>query len=123
MHAGETVDLNLYNDDNETHEILVTTNASADPQRANTSTEHALHTPTPLPPGNSISAYEITIPREADALYAWCRMDDHEAEGERLVISLARPHAEPDDRLGPTLGVLGLVAALLLALEVARRRP
>lgn len=124
LHAGETVDLNLYNDDHdEVHEILVTTNASADHEGRNTSPEHALNTPVAMPPNSSVSAYELQIPSDAEALYAWCSVDDHEAEGEHLVVPLAPPHAETDDVIAPASATLGVLLALVVAAGWLRWRP
>lgn len=122
LHAGETVDVNVYNDDDETHEILVTTETQADPARANTSEASSLVTGSPLSSNASASLESLTIPPEAGALYVWCGIDDHEAEGERLVVDVEPAHAEADGRLVPGLTLGGAGLAVLAALGWNRRR-
>lgn len=121
LHAGETVGLHFYNDDDEVHEIFVTTNASADPERSNTSTEDALARAGPVTSNRSASGGEFTIPEDAEALYLWCWIDEHEAEGEVLRVPLQPAHEDGDE----TEAIPASGPALLLALGVGlalRRR-
>lgn len=122
LHAGETVELFFYNDDDEVHEIFVTTEDEADPDRSNTSTEDAIAHAGPRTANRSASGGEFTVPEDAEALYVWCWLDDHEAEGERIVLQVDPPHAEdPDGAPGPGAVAVG-VELLLAALWGARRR-
>lgn len=120
LHAGETVDVNAYNDDDRRHRLHVAVNGSLDPGRANTSPEQALVSTRTLEPGGSQALGELAIPADAEALYVWCSVDDHEAEGEGLLVPVASPHASGARDEAPGLGP-GL-AALALALAAGRRR-
>jgi hypothetical protein len=120
LHAGEAVDLNAYNDDQVTHELHVAPNTSADPGRAATEPERAIASTGPIEPNGSRAVPDVAIPPEAEALYVWCSVDDHEARGERLVVPLADPHA--DDGNDASLGLAPPTAALAMAAAVVAWR-
>lgn len=115
LHAGERISFYAYNDDNEqTHSLHVTTNASADPARENTSTERALASSGLIPPASSADAGELVIPGDAQALFIWCSLEGHEAEGEHMVLPLQAPHEqEQESELGVPSAALWIVASLL----------
>jgi hypothetical protein len=117
LHAGETVDVNVYNDDGEPHEIHVTTLDRADPDRNATPPEASLIASGELEPSASRALGELAIPAEADALYAWCAREGHEAAGEHRVVDLESPHADEPNRDTPAPGPV-TVLAVLIALAV-----
>lgn len=120
LHAGETVDVNAYNDDDRRHRLHVAVEGSLPSDRANTSPERALVSTRTLEPGGSQAVGELAIPADAEALYVWCSIDDHQAEGEGLLVAVDSPHASEGRDEVPGLGP-GL-AALALALAAGRRR-
>lgn len=122
LHAGETVDVNAYNDDEQRHRLHVADNASLDPTRANTSTEHALVSSEPIEPGGSQALGELTIPDGAEALYVWCSVDDHEAAGEHLLVPVEPSHDGEETDAVPGFGPSVAALAAILALAVGRRR-
>ncbi|PSG98303.1 hypothetical protein BRD56_00720 [Thermoplasmatales archaeon SW_10_69_26] len=120
LHAGERVDVNVYNDDRRDHRIHITTGSRADPANG-TPTEAALVASQRLPANASQAVGELAIPARADELYAWCSLADHEAAGEHLTVPLAAPHDEdPAPTAAPSTGAAVLALAAIAGL--LRRR-
>lgn len=120
LHAGETVDVNVYNDASEEHRLHVTRLAHADTESRSTPVDEALVSSHRLSANASEAAGELAIPAGAEALYAWCSIDDHEDRGEHHVIELELPH-EPDDAPVPAAALSALLMAAAAALGLGRR--
>lgn len=129
LHAGESLHLYAYNDDDQTHELHVTTASRQDTQSEGTSTEQALVSTGTIAPNTSVDAGEFTIPADAESLYVWCSRDGHEAAGEHLTLALEPPHDafeedEGRDRDIPGASPLAPAGVLLFVGLVHRgRRP
>lgn len=122
LHAGDEADLYVWNDDHEEHRVLVTTNASADPSRQDTPAEVAIADSGPVPANGSRDAGQLTIPRDAEALYVWCETGDHEAQGAWFTIPV-EPAPEADEQAAETSGPgPWLVLSAALAVTVGRLR-
>lgn len=107
------MDVNVYNDDEREHRLHVAVNASVD-EGANTSTDAALVSSERIEPGGSRALGDLAIPADAEALYVWCSIGDHEAAGESLVVLVEPAYDEEQDEApGPGGGLL------LLAVGVA----
>lgn len=112
LHAGDTADVNVYNDDTDEHRIRVAVEGGTD--------DGTVLADSGLLDANSSRALgDVEIPPDAQGLSAWCAVDDHEGQGEHLRIELAAPHEVEDSTPGPGTGVA--LAGLLLALAMARR--
>lgn len=120
LHHGDEVDLYVWNDANESHRVLVTTNASADPSHADTPASAAL-AEAEVPPNGSRDAGSFQIPADADALYVWCDEPGHEAQGAWMRVPV-EPATETSNAspAGPTSAALALLAAAL-SLALGRR--
>lgn len=123
LHQGDEVDLYVWNDANESHRILVTTNASGDPSHADTPASAALAEAN-VPVNSSRDAGSFQIPAEADALYVWCDEPGHEAAGAwmRVPVEPARETSNASPA-SPASAALALLAAALCLTLGRRDRP
>lgn len=113
LHQGDEVDLYVWNDANESHRILVTTNASADPSHTDTPAGTAL-AEADVPVNSSRDAGSFQVPADADALYVWCDETGHEASGAWMRVPV-EPATETSNAspAGPASAALALLAAAL----------
>lgn len=114
LHAGDEGDFLVWNDANESHRVLVATNASADPSHADTPASAALAEAT-VPANGSRDAGSFQIPDDAEALYAWCDEPGHEAGGAWMRVPV-EPATETSNAspVAPASTVVGLLAASLV---------
>lgn len=113
LHQGDEVDLYVWNDANESHRILVTTNASADPSHTDTPASAAF-AEADVPVNSSRDAGSFQIPADAGALYVWCDEPGHEAVGAWMRVPV-EPATETSNAspAGAASAALALLAAAL----------
>lgn len=114
LHGGDEVSLLAYNDANESHRILVTMNASADPTHENTSANAAIAATALVPANGSRDAGTFRVPSDASALYVWGGRPGHEAAGERLVVPVEASSEEGRWAPAGPVALAGLAASALL---------
>lgn len=129
IQVGDRVELILENEGEVAHELAVTRSGQADHEARRTPRSAAVARVDPVAP-NATGSTNLTVP-EAEALYLWCPLDDHEAQGLWLELPLegsatSAPGPEQGSRRvpGPSVGgVLGLLGAAILGSRVSPRAP
>lgn len=76
---GEEVSIRFENRDGVEHTLHVANGSRSDSERRDTPADAALADTGEVPPGG-VATVNVTIP-DGDALYLWCDVDDHEANG------------------------------------------
>lgn len=99
LRAGTNLTITFENAGSEEHSVYVTTVAQADTDRSRTPASAAVTEIGPIAPNETANA-TLEVP-SADALYLWCDLDGHEADGMWIEVPV---ETEPEAANGPEQG-------------------
>lgn len=116
LKPGDTVNITFVNQDEDEHDLAVTTTALMDPTHHDTAWSSAIgHTAQDVE-GNTAQSFEFTIPANAAGLYLWCDIPGHEDMGMWIQVTFSNHTETPStEGLQPSAGNLVVAGRMTMA--------